>query len=336
MGHDDNELEWELRTSGTLEQIESALPKRREVGVQDSGIESRIAAPRFDYGFRSPFESPVETIYEPSEISPFTPSGCIYFMDGFSAATFQIHDSEEEFTLEFWDKNTSISASAPFVFDEDSLNREVYLPVPKPLEPFAYFPLNTPDRYTRETSTHLMQVISMNMRETDSSSRLLIGLPYAEEYPELFFNSELFEGEVDDGSSYGVVQSLTEFEDPITKKPEVGSNGYPARSFFAIYHLLETPVGTFFNKKATQMELQPSRDGKLGLKLPPIPFYYSLINGPIPLYSVDEPEGDPVGQLVAAAHHAEGPAREPTDEAWPWHQPDLESIEDEIRDLRRG
>jgi hypothetical protein len=170
-----------------------------------------------------------------------------------------------------------------------------------------------------------MQVISMNMRDREerSACRLLIGLPYAEKYPDIFFNKSHFEPGRTDASSYGVVQSLTEFKSNSTGRSDVDANGYPARSFFAIYHVLETSVGTFFNKKATQMELQPSPEGKLALTLPPIPFNYSLINAPIPLFDVRDPDGQPVGEVYAAHHESAGAASRPTPEAWPWHQPQM-------------
>src|SRR5262249_43938590 len=152
------------------------------------------------------------------------------------------------------------------------------------------------------------QVISMNMRERDSNCRLLIGLPYAEKYPELFFRQDIFNDGKTGGSSYGIVQSLTEFDDPETGRRTTEANGYPARSFFAIYHILETKVGTFFNKKPSMMELQPNEQGKLALTLPPIPFNYQLINGPIPLFDVNHPDSSPVGELIAAHHESTQPA----------------------------
>jgi len=159
----------------------------------------------------------------------------------------------------------------------------------------------------------------MNMKSKDSDARLLIGLPYLEAYPKLFGRKDIFgvTRKDRDASSYGIVQSLTEFEEnnggmtPYT-------NGYPARSFFAIYHLIETPIGPLFNKMATQMELQPSAAGKLALKLPPIPFKYQLINGPIPLFLAEDPDGEPVARLLAAHHNDNGAALTESQDAWPW------------------
>ena len=175
----------------------------------------------------------------------------------------------------------------------------------------------------------------MNMRSKETESRLLIGLPYAERYPELFFRRDLF-GETrrdTSAASFGVVQSLTEFSESNGDKTPA-TNGYPARSFFAIYHLIETPIGPLFNKRSTQMELQPSADGKLALKLPPIPFKYSLINPPIPLFLASDPDGQPVADLISAAHHDGGAAAVPTSDAWPWHIPDLPAVKSAIEALK--
>ena len=267
------------------------------------------------------------SVYDLTDISPFPPSAAVYWMDGWSDATFVLRDSQEKVYLDFTDRNTVIAASSPFVFDEELAISGQYTPVPEPLDPSAHLPLDTPARYQRNTTSHMMQVISMNMKHSDGKSRLLIGLPYLEDFPEIYFNSELYPERIKDASSFGIVQSLTEFSDPILETREEASNGYPARSFFAIYHILDTPAGTFFNKKATQMELQPSPSGKLALKMPPIPFSYNLINGPIPLYDVQNPDGKPIGNLVAAHHNDRGAARAPTDTAWPFHQPNnLESL----------
>jgi hypothetical protein len=259
--------------------------------------------------------------YDLIDISPFAPSGAIYFMDGSSDVRFRLYASGEEVFLQFSDKNTSIAATAPKLYNPALESQDIFLPAPPPLTASARFPHNTPVAYKRNTTLHLMQVISMNMRDADSPSRLLIGLPYAERYPSLFFNSNLFEGGASSAYSYGVVQSLTEYTDPATGVRNKRDNGYPARSFFAIFHILETSVGTFFNKKATQMELQTAPSGKLALKLPPIPFLYSLINGPIPLYDVNDPDGPAVGEVIEAHHRDNDEATARTNEAWPWHQP---------------
>jgi hypothetical protein len=292
---------------------------------EESGLTSKLDTSRYGR-----LLTQLPQPYDLTDISPFSPSAAIYFMDGYSDVTFSLHGSGEELYLEFWDQNTSISASSPLLYDNEVVTKGIYVPAPQPLRPAASYPKDTPERYTRPTNLHLMQVISMNMRAKDSPARLLIGLPYAEKYPELFFQTNIFENG-DTASSYGVVQSLTEFSDSVTGDKTVSSNGYPARSFFAIYHILETKVGTFFNKKATQMELQPSEEGKLALALPPIPFVYSLINGPIPLFDVKDPNGDPIGELKAAHHESNRDARIPTEEAWPFHQPDLNRIEDALK-----
>ena len=85
-------------------------------------------------------------------------------------------------------------------------------------------------------------------------------------------------------------------------------------------------MGTFFNKKPTQMELQPSPTGKLALTLPPVPFLYSLVNGPIPLYDAKDPNGQPIGDVVEARHGSDGPGSLPAIDAWPFVQPDLPTI----------
>ena len=84
------------------------------------------------------------------------------------------------------------------------------------------------------------------------------------------------------------------------------------------------------------MELQPSADGKLALKLPPLPFKYALINGPIPLYLTDDPDGEAIADLVAAHHHDRAEAIAETDDAWPWHTPDVGRIREIIGSLGVG
>jgi len=262
--------------------------------------------------------------YELTDISPFATSAAVYFMDGYSDATVQLRESGEILRFEFHDRSTSIAASSPFVHRAGA-QEEVFAPAPPPLRPLARAPDGTPEAYDRSTTTHAMQVVSMDMRGLDGHSRLLIGLPYAELHPEIFFRPGLLEGG-DDGQSYGVVQSLTEFIDPEVGGPTIRSNGYPARSFFAIYHLIETPIGALFNKRASQMELQPSADGKLALSLPPIPFEYTLMNGPIPLYAVEEPDGPPLGDVTLAHHRSGEAAQFASEAAWPWHAIDVETI----------
>lgn len=325
---DGKQLKWTLSAEGTIEQFTDFFAGSRPVAKFES-TEGRSGLAR-DEWLRA-----IPSPYDWRDVAPFAPSGAVYFMDGYSDATIRLRASEEEVFLQFWDQNTSIAASAPMVYNESHLDSEVFTPVPPPLRSFAHFPENTPDAYKRHTSYHLMQVISMNMRSKDSDSRLLIGLPYAEKYPELFYRGDLF-GETrddQDASSYGVVQSLTEFSESNGEKTP-NTNGYPARSFFAIYHLIETPMGNLLNKRATQMELQPSADGKLALKLPPLPFTYSLINGPIPLYLADNPSGEPIADLIAAHHRDRSAAVRETNDAWPWRTPDVEKVRDAINSLK--
>jgi hypothetical protein len=262
--------------------------------------------------------------YDFGDLSPFATSAAIYFMDGTSDATVKLRGSGEELKFDFHDESTSIGASSPFVHRPGG-DATAYVPAPQPLSPEARRPSDAPAGYDRPTSTHVLQVISMNMRGEDGSSRLLIGLPYAEAHPELFFRKGLLEAG-DDAQSYGVVQSLTEFA-TADGGVSLSLNGYPARSFFSIYHLIETPIGSLFNKRASQMELQPDAEGKLALSLPPIPFLYSLLNGPIPLYDVKEPDGEPLADLVAAHHEGKKSAQYPSMEAWPTRMPDLATIE---------
>lgn len=303
-----DDLEWELRTTSSLEALaQFALWQRRQPELAE------LAEP-----------------YDLTDVSPFSPSSAVYFMDGFSDAWVTLRGSGEELSFAFEDSNTSIAASAPALYDEAEATEGLYVPVPPPLEPTAFYPLKTPAEYRRDTTMHLLQVVSMNMRSLDERSSLLIGLPYAERYPELFFHRSLLESGPRGGASYGVVQSITAFPDPATGERTVTSNGYPARSFFAIYHVIETPAGVLFNKKATQMELQPNREGKLATKLPPIPFIYRLLNGPIPLFDADDPNGEPVADLISAMHGSHKEASQPSSAEWPYRQPDLEQIQKRI------
>ena len=82
------------------------------------------------------------------------------------------------------------------------------------------------------------------------------------------------------------------------------------------------------------MELQPSADGKLALKLPPLPFNYSLINGPIPLFFADNPKGDAVADLTVAHHRDRAAATDVTDDAFPWRTIDIDRIKETINKLR--
>jgi len=317
-----SEPKWTLSTTGRPDELADSLKK---LGT------ARHAAP---HGLVGDLPEP----YTAHDVSPFAPSGAVYFMDGGSDAQVRLLESGEHLAFKFADQNTSIAASAPVVYAGTG-DLILYTPAPPPLRSSASLPENTPDPFLRPTSTHLLQVISMNMQTASDAARLLIGLPYAEEFPELFYRGDLFgiTRRDRDASSYGIVQSLTEYVGAGGER-NVEANGYPARSFFAIYHIIDTPIGALFNKKATQMELQPNRDHKLALRLPPMPFRYDLINGPIPLFHVDDPDGDPVAELLSAHHHDSGAALAPTERAWPWHQPDLDAIAERVPgvDLREG
>jgi hypothetical protein len=294
-------LQWELTTRGSLDEIAGFVEQYG--GVQR--IVRHLSSP-----------------YTVKDYAVFPQSSAIYFMDGFSSATVKFRGGDQQITMDFTDASTSISASMPFLHDDALCQQGLFVPVPPPLEPVAYLPKRTPDRDTRDTTSILLQVVSMDMRSKDNTSRLLIGLPYAERYPRLFNGGAGFTYGARTGASYGVVQSLTEIVDASGRR-DVNSNGFPARSFFGIYHIVETPIGALFNKIPTQMELQPSKEGKLALALPPIPFWYELINGPIPLYDVDKPDGEPVADLVRAAHGSRSAATTANLEAWPWHTPHL-------------
>ena len=76
--------------------------------------------------------------YDLTDISPFAPSAAIYFMDGYSNVTFELQGSGEELFLEFWDQNTSISASSPVLYDKEVASKEVYVPAPRPLRPSLF------------------------------------------------------------------------------------------------------------------------------------------------------------------------------------------------------
>jgi hypothetical protein len=311
-----------------------ALPRSAEPKTSFGLLESSAVSPALHHN--ADWLEKIPTPYSWRDVAVFAPSAAVYFMDGYSDARIRIRGSNEEIFLAFWDRNTSIAASAPRVFDPSLEEAMVYTPAPEPLMPHARLPEATPDRYKASTNQHLMQVISMNMKSKETDARLLIGLPYAEKYPEVFFRRDLF-GETrrdTSASSYGVVQSLTDFVESNGEKTAT-TNGYPARSFFAIYHIIETPIGPLFNKRATQMELQPGGDGKLALKLPPIPFKYSLINPPIPLFLASDPDGKPVADLVSAMHHDAGAAMTPTTDSWPLHKPDLESVAKAIETLAK-
>ncbi len=167
-----------------------------------------------------------------------------------------------------------------------------------------------------------------------SRARLLIGLPYAEKYPKIFFHKGLLD-HADNASSFGVVSSLTEFVNPLTGRKDMGSNGFPARSAFAVFHLLESKIGALFNKTPSVMELQPDSEGKLALKLPPIPFNYSIINTPIALYDVEKPDGQPLADLVMAAHPCRTSPVAAATEVWPWHLPDVKKkIQADVQGLK--
>jgi hypothetical protein len=304
-----NQLTWELRAQGSFEEI------------------SDFVRHQTHYSHKAKHVPPN---HELTDLHEFTPSGAIYFMDGYSSATVRLLESKEEITLTFWDNHTSIAGTEPFIYHESIDDEGMHVPVPRPLKPRAYYPKQTPERYRRQTTAHLLQVVSMNMRTEDGKSSLLIGLPYVEAYPTLFFRDDLFGDGSTSASSYGVVQSMTEIKHPVTGHMAPRDNGFPAYSIFGIYHILETPLGTFFNKKLTQMELQPDKNGKMALALPPIPFEYKLGNAPIPLFDVKEPLGPAVAEVVSAAHGCAAAPKEISPEEFPFHLPDLKRIESEL------
>lgn len=263
--------------------------------------------------------------YEWFDVSRFSTSGAIYFMNGFSEARVRVLASGETLTFKWTDENTSIAASAPAIYSESLNTRGLYVAVPPPLRPVAYPPPEAAAEYRRLTTLHLLQVVSMNMRSADGASALLIGLPYAEKYPGLFRSTAVI-GRPTGAASYGVVQSLTEYRDPVTNATSLERNGYPARSIFAVFHILETKIGVFFNKKPTVMELQPDVNGKLALSLPPIPFRYALANGPIPLFDVNDPNAPAIAEINEAHHESLRAATAPTGEDWPYKEIDHANI----------
>jgi hypothetical protein len=252
-------------------------------------------------------------LYDLRDAGPFNPSSAIYFMDGYSDATVKVHGTGETMTFKFYDDATSIAASEPLLPEAPVVTHGVFLAAPPPLNSIAVYPTGIPPSYRDARCLQLLQVISMNMRSRDGKSSLLIGLPYARKYPDLFARSGVFQGGMKTAASYGTLASLTDFKQT-GKRP---MNGYPARSVFAVFHILETEFGVFFNKKPTVMELQPDDSGKLALSLPPVPFKYALINGPIPLFDINNPDGEPVAEIVMAHHNGDLAART-VPGSWPW------------------
>src|SRR4051794_19683552 len=90
-------LEWELRTSGDLGSIADFASWQRRHGA----IIEQLPDP-----------------YELTDVSPFSPSSAVYFMDGFSDATVRLAGSGEELSFAFQDSNTSIGATAPIAYGE--------------------------------------------------------------------------------------------------------------------------------------------------------------------------------------------------------------------------
>lgn len=255
--------------------------------------------------------------YHDRDFSPFNPAPAIYFMNGWSRATVRLRGSDEKFGFEWRDRFTSIATSAPITFDPGSEDREYYAPLPSPLRPVAKFPTALPRKFSQRGAMHVLQVVSMDMRSSDGASRLLIGLPYAQEYPGLFFGEIPSGSERSGAASFGTVASLQGREAPSrrwrwwpSRPRNRGGLGYPARSAFAVYHILESPIGALFNKKPTVMELQPDDSGRLALTIPPPNFLYRLVNGPIPLYLVDEPNDDPIAEIEDAFHGNDSPRGE--------------------------
>jgi len=131
-------LKWNLSTSGDMDQIKAF--------INATDIKQELRGSGEDL-IRRDWLAQIPGPYDWRDVAPFAPSGAVYFMDGYSDARIQVLESEEEFFLQFWDQNTSISASAPQVFERGSLERELYTPVPPPLKSWSRFPENTPDRY---------------------------------------------------------------------------------------------------------------------------------------------------------------------------------------------
>jgi hypothetical protein len=65
--------------------------------------------------------------------------------------------------------------------------------------------------------------------------------------------------------------------------------------------------------------------------LPPIAVYPAAaperLNGPIPLFDVEDPGGGPQGEIKAAHHESGKSAEAVAPEAWPWHSPNLDEID---------
>lgn len=272
--------------------------------------------------------------YSAKDFGPLPPSSAIYFMDGESEATIRFLATGKEMTFKFRDQGTSITASAPKLLS-DAVKAPLFVPAPSPLRPLAEAPTGLPDEYQKEAVVQLLQVVSMNMRAEQGGAGLLIGLPYAEKYPEIFFNKKALGNDRDDASSFGMVHSLVTADGGRPETKDTSKAGYPARSVFDVLHIVETPLGAYFNKKPTRMELQSDKDGKLALTLPPIPFSYRLVNGPIPLFDVKNPDGKPVAEIIAAHHDSGNAMPGPREDSWPAHQPNIGKILSRVRNLNQ-
>jgi hypothetical protein len=230
---------------------------------------------------------------EQSGAEPFPQSPATYVIHGDSDVGVRVISTGAVINLHLEDFATRIAASAPFVSGSSIDLGGAFVPAPFPLPTIAPEPLAPPPLFNLGPRPEIhMQVISMIM--TDGTNNLLIGLPYAERYPEIFFNNTLFVG----GSpafSFGEMESTIASTDTATV-------GFPARSYFNVFHILETPFGVFFNKQFSQMELGPL-DGHLALEMPPNGHTYDLINGPILLFDVNNPNGPAVAILEEAHHH---------------------------------
>lgn len=218
--------------------------------------------------------------------APFLQSPATYTIHGDSTITVQVISTGQIINLSLDDPATVIAASAPFLNGSSTDLQGAFVPVPPPLPNLAPEPLSPPPNFNSSNllSEIHMQVVSMVM--TDGVSNLLIGIPYANKYPSIFFDQNLFVGN-SPAFSFGEMESM--ILDTVT--------GFPARSYFDVFHILETPFGTFFNKQFSQMLLEGA------LNMPPDGQTYDLINGPIDLFDVNNPNGLAVARVINAHHH---------------------------------
>lgn len=215
-----------------------------------------------------------------------------YLLSGYSDVTIELLGSGQTFSVHLVDPDTLIAASAPHLDGSAADISGVPVPAPSPLSPIAFEPQSPPAGFNLGTCEIHMEVVHMHM--TDGTNNLLIGLPYAQTYPDLYFDPNIFIGGAPNANSFGEMEAES-------SNTACGATGFPARSYFDVFHILQTPLGTFFNKKFSQMRLQPL-NGVLAVELPPYGYTYTLVNGPIELYDINDPHGPPVAEVIAAAH----------------------------------